>query len=66
MDSLAQTLHSTAAPESQLEIENALRELSHAITYLSDLRDWETQQIEAKVIGEISQYDQVGFALNKN
>lgn len=40
-------------------------DVGQTITHLADCRDWETNQIETQIIGELSQYDQVCKALRE-
>lgn len=46
-------------------VEEGLINLGHGITHLADARDWETTQIETKILTELGQYDQVCKALRE-
>lgn len=39
--------------------------MGHGITHLADVRDWETTQIETRILSELGQYDQVCKALRE-
>lgn len=45
--------------------ERGLIDFGQTLTHLADLRDWETSQVESKVIAELVQYDQVCKALRE-
>lgn len=55
----------SADKEPRPSTEQGLIDFGQTLTHLADLRDWETSQIESKVIGELVQYDQVCKALRE-
>lgn len=63
---MLEPISSVADDTSQLlSVEKGLVDFAQLLTHLADLRDWEATKLDALILGEVTQYDQVCKAIRE-